>query len=121
VLERRERERCLVEERLPGGGELDLTARAQEQFCAEGALELADLVAQRWLGDVEARGRPAEVELLSDGQEVAKQARLKIDRPRLSIGWVTGLGQSPCSGLTFVESTNFLEGSLRWQATQHRT
>jgi predicted ester cyclase len=27
------------------------------------------------------------VELLGDGQEVTKQARLKIDRPRLSIAW----------------------------------
>ena len=64
---RRERERRLLEERLSGGGELDLAAGADEQFCAEGPLELADLVAQRRLGDVEARGGPAEVELLGDG------------------------------------------------------
>jgi hypothetical protein len=58
---------CLLEERGPGGGELDLAAGAHEQLCAEGALELADLVAERRLGDVEARGGPSEVELLSDG------------------------------------------------------
>jgi hypothetical protein len=58
---------CLLEERVPGGGELDLAAGAHEQLCAEGALELVDLVAQRWLGDVEARGGTAEVELLRDG------------------------------------------------------
>jgi len=87
ALERRERERCLLEERLPGGGQLDLPAGASEQFCAEGALELSDLVAQRRLGDVEPRGGTAEVELLGDGQEVANQARLKIDSPSLSIAW----------------------------------
>jgi hypothetical protein len=54
-------------------------------LCAEGALELADLVAQRRLGDVEARGGPAEVELFSDGYEIAKQARLEIDSERLSL------------------------------------
>jgi hypothetical protein len=52
---------------VPGGGELDLAAGAHEQLGAEGALELADLVAQRRLGDVEARGGTAEVEFLSDG------------------------------------------------------
>jgi predicted ester cyclase len=34
------------------------------------------------------------VELLSDGQEVAKQARLEIDSPSLSVAWETGLGQA---------------------------
>ena len=87
ALKRRERERRLLEERLPGGGELNLAAGAHEQLRAEGALELADLVAQRRLGDVEPRSGAAEVELLGDGQEVTKQARLKIDRPRLSIAW----------------------------------
>jgi hypothetical protein len=66
-VECRERERRLLEERLSGGGELDLAAGADEQLGADGALELADLVAQRWLGDVEARGGAAEVELVGDG------------------------------------------------------
>jgi hypothetical protein len=44
-----------------------------------------DLVAQRRLGDIEARGGAAEVELLSDGEEVAEQARFEIDNERLSI------------------------------------
>jgi hypothetical protein len=43
-----------------------------------------DLVAQRRLGDVEARCGVAEVELLGDGEEIPKQARLKINRRRLS-------------------------------------
>jgi len=67
ALECRQRWRCLLEERLSGGSELDLAARAREQLGAEDALELADLVAQRRLGDVEARGGSAEVELLGDG------------------------------------------------------
>ena len=63
------------------------------------SIELLDLVAQRRLGDVEARGGTAEVELLSDGQEVAKRARFEIDRGRLSLARETGLGHQPSSGL----------------------
>jgi hypothetical protein len=68
------------------GGQLDPSARAQEQRRAERVLELADLVAQRRLRDVQPRGGAAEVEFLGDGQEVAEQARLEVDRPRLSVG-----------------------------------
>ena len=104
ALERCERERCLLEERVPGGGELDLAAGAYEQLCAQGALELADLVAQRRLGDVEARGGTAEVQLLSDGQEVAKQTRLEINSPSLSITWEAGLGQEASSEIASVRA-----------------
>jgi hypothetical protein len=93
ALERSERQRCLLEERPPGGGELDVAAGADEQVGAERALELVDLVAQRRLGDVQARGGPAEMELLRDGQEVAEQARLEIDSPRLTLARNTGLGR----------------------------
>jgi len=93
ALERRERERCLREERLPGGGEPDLAVVADEQLCPKGALELVDLVAQRRLGDVETRGCTAEVALLRNGEEVAKQARFEVDSPRLSVARDTGLGQ----------------------------
>jgi hypothetical protein len=90
ALERGERGRRLGEQRAAGGGQLDPSARAQEQWRAELVLELADLVAQRRLRDVQARGRAAEVELLGDGEEVAQQARLEVDRRRLSVGddWV---------------------------------
>jgi len=64
VLERCERQRRLLEERPTRGGELDLAAGAHEQVGAEGALERMDLIAQGRLGDVEARGRAAEMELL---------------------------------------------------------
>jgi hypothetical protein len=52
-----------------------------------------DLVAQRRLGDVEARGSTAEVELLRNGQEVAQNPRLKIDSSTLSLTRATGLGR----------------------------
>jgi len=82
-----------LEQRATGGGELDVAAGAHEQVGAERALELVNLVAQRRLGDVEARGSPAEMELLRDGQEVAQQARLEIDSPRLTLTRETGLGR----------------------------
>jgi hypothetical protein len=93
VLERGERERRLFEERPPRDGELDVAAGAHEQVRAERALELVDLVAQRRLGDVEARGGPAEMELLRDGQEIAEQARLEIDSPSLMLAPERGLGR----------------------------
>ena len=49
---------------------------------AELALELADLLRQRRLGDVQPIGGPAEVQLLGDGPEVAKMPQLH--RLRLS-------------------------------------
>lgn len=59
-----------------------MAAGADEEVCAERALKRVDLFAERWLGDVEARGGAAEVELLSDGQEVAQEARFEIDSPK---------------------------------------
>jgi len=56
-------------------------------------LELVDLVAQRRLGDVEARGCAAEVQLLGDGQEVAQQPRLEINSRKLSPARGTDLGR----------------------------
>jgi predicted ester cyclase len=76
-----------------------------------------DLVAQRWLGDVEARGGAAEVELLSDGQEVAKQARFEIDSGRLSLARGTGLGHEPPSGLPSLRAQLSATGG-RFMATR---
>jgi predicted ester cyclase len=70
-------------------------------------LELVNLVAQRRLGDVKARGSPAEVELLRNGQEIAEQARVEVDRARLSLAWETGLGHGPPSGFTVISSAIF--------------
>jgi len=47
-----------------------MAAATHEQVCPERLLELVDLVAQRRLGNIEARGGAAEVVLLGDGQEV---------------------------------------------------
>jgi hypothetical protein len=107
ALERGERQGRLLEECATGGGELDVAAVAREQVGAEGVLELLDLVAQRWLGDVEARGGAAEVELFRDSQEVAEQARLEVDRASLSLTRATGLGQNQPPRLSSVASTNF--------------
>jgi hypothetical protein len=93
AFERGERQGRLLEERPARGGELDVAAVTREQVRAERLLELVDLVAERGLGDVEARRGPAEMELLRNGQEVAQQARLEVDRARLSLARDTGLGQ----------------------------
>jgi hypothetical protein len=63
-----------------------------------------DLVAQGGLGDVEARGCTAEMELLRDGQEVAQQAWLEIDSPRLTLTRLTGLGQGRPADLASARS-----------------
>jgi hypothetical protein len=57
-----------------GLGQLDAPA-ADEQLHAQLTLERLDLEAERWLGDAQPLGRPAEVQLLGDGDEVAKMSR----------------------------------------------
>ena len=64
------------EERRPGRGQLDLALVAQQQLRADLLLELADLLAQRRLGHVQALRRAAEVQLLGDGDEVAQVSEL---------------------------------------------
>jgi hypothetical protein len=115
AFERGERQRCLLEERPPRCGELDVAAGADEQVGAKRALELLDLVAQRRLRDVKARGRPAEMELLSDGQEIAKQARFEIDSPRLTIVRETGLGHRSEARLALLPTQRSANRSRRWQ------
>src|SRR5215218_5261422 len=53
--------------------------RAIEQPHAELGLELAHLLADRRLRHVEALGRPPEVELLGDGDEVPEMAEFHYD------------------------------------------
>ena len=59
----------------PAGRELDAPARPDQQREPELVLERADLLAQRRLGDVQALGGAAEVQLLRDRDEVAKLAQ----------------------------------------------
>ena len=84
-----------------------MAAVAYEQVRPERLLKLVDLAAQRGLGDVETRGGPAEMKLLRNGQEVAKQTRLDVDRASLSLARDTGLGQQPPPRLSSVASTSF--------------
>ena len=60
----------------------------------------------------------AEVELLRDGEEVPKQARLEINSRRLSIAWEAGLGRRSSAAIASVESSRFGQEELRWQAAQ---
>ncbi len=57
---------------------------AVEQLDADLVLELADLAAQRRLGDVEDLGRAGEVPLIGDGDEVAKVAQFHNHTYRVS-------------------------------------
>ena len=63
----------VVEEPLAAHGEGDMPAVAHEQRAAELALELADLLGERRLADVEPRGGAAEVQLVGDRDEVPHQ------------------------------------------------
>jgi hypothetical protein len=72
-----------------------------------------DLVAQRRLGDVEARCGVAEVELLGDGEEIPKQARLKINRRRLSNAGDTGLGRQASPAIASVAGTSSVKRSTQ--------
>jgi hypothetical protein len=61
-------------------GRRDDAARPPEQLDAELLLEPANRLRQRRLRDVQPLGRPPEVQLLEDGEEVAEMAQL--DRGR---------------------------------------
>ena len=65
----------------PGRRELDATRNALEEWCPDFALQVANLPAQRRLCDVEAAGRPPEVKLLRDRDEVTKVSQLHDPTP----------------------------------------
>ena len=58
----------------PGRGELDTAPVAEEQLRADVALQPADLLAERGLGDEQARRRPPEVQLVGDREVVVPGA-----------------------------------------------
>ena len=64
----------VAQEGRAGRRQLDSPARAGEQRAAQLLLQRADLLAERRLGDVQARGGAAEVQLLGDGDEVTQLA-----------------------------------------------
>ena len=67
---------------MPGRGQLDLASGAAEEPHADELFELADLRAQRLLGEVHPRGGAGEVELLRDGDERAQVAQLDTHNSR---------------------------------------
>ena len=63
----------VLEEALTSLGESDVAAVADQQRLTDDALELADLLGERGLADVELGRRPAEVQLVGDDDEVPDQ------------------------------------------------
>ena len=74
----------VLEKSLAAGGEGDMAAVADKQRRTQLVLELADLLGQRGLADVELRGGPPEVQLIGDGHEVAQQPQIKVHIPLAS-------------------------------------
>ena len=75
----RERELGLNEQCVAGIGEFNWAPGPVDQFHSELAFQLLNLLTQRRLGDVESLRGAAEVAFLGHGDEVAKQAHLRID------------------------------------------
>jgi hypothetical protein len=67
---------AFLQKDFPGPGQRDAAAIALQQCDAKAALELLDRPGQRGLGDAEALGGPAEVQLVGDGDEVPQLAGL---------------------------------------------
>ena len=65
----------LLEQRSARGRQRDRALRALEQLHAELALEVADLLADGGLGDVQPLGGAAKVQFLRDGDEVSEVAQ----------------------------------------------
>ena len=64
------------EQRIASRGKRHGPAVPVEQACTEVAFQGLDLLRQRWSGNTQPRGGPAEVEFLGDGHEVAQLAQL---------------------------------------------
>src|SRR4029079_15248389 len=67
-----------LEQRFPGGGELDTPVRALEQLNSELSLESLDLQTQREPRDTELPRRSPEVEFFGDGDEVAELPQFQL-------------------------------------------
>jgi hypothetical protein len=74
------------EQHLARGGEADGTGLAHEQRAPEMMLEQSHLPRQGGLGHVQPLGRPGEVELLGDGDEVAEVTQVDVHTEALSQG-----------------------------------
>ena len=67
-----------MQEYPPGFGQGDITRGAQQQHRVELALEPFDRPAQCRLGDMQALGGAAEMQILGDGDEIAQMMQLDI-------------------------------------------
>ncbi len=65
---------------LAGGGQADRPAAAVDQLDPDYRLELANLLAQRGLRDVQALGRAAEIQLFGHRGEVAQMSQFDVHR-----------------------------------------
>src|SRR5579875_769668 len=68
------------EERLSSAGQPEAATKPLEEGRSQLALELADLLAERWLGDVETLSRPGEGARADHGYEVAEL--MELHEPR---------------------------------------
>ncbi len=63
---------------LPGGGQLHAAIGARQQSRANLLLQQLDLLAKRRLGDIQARGCAAKVQLFGNGNKVAQMTEFDI-------------------------------------------
>ena len=71
---------------MPGGGQLNVSAGACQQRCAQILFQLFDGVAERWLGYMQTLCGPAEAEFFGHGSEIAQQACVYIHSVSRLIG-----------------------------------
>ena len=72
------------QQQAPHVGGLDARRTAVEQGCADLGLQRLDTARQRRLRDVRRGGRPAEVAVISDGDQVSKSAQIHINHHAIS-------------------------------------
>ena len=84
-----------VQQRLPGCGEADLAAVAQEEARAQSGLQALDLLAQRRLRDMQLLGGPGEVQLFGHCDEIPQVPEVNVHNQRLS----QAAGADQCPGL----------------------
>jgi hypothetical protein len=84
----------MIQQHPSGIGELDSAVGAIEEPGAQAGLEALDLLAEGWLRDSKPSGRPAEMELLGDGEEGAEVAQLEFGSHifAISIAKITDIG-----------------------------
>lgn len=99
------------QERPPGVGQLHPPPAAQQQPHAELVLQHGDLLAQRWLHDVQVPGGPAEVQLLSDRDEVPQMPQLHQHR-RPSRRPVAGPPGHPVPIFCYTEIVDNISGTF---------